>query len=133
MDGPADVEALVEAFETMYAKVYPEGAKLSGAGYSLTTVNLEAIAPKPQPRLRRHALGEAAVAAGAVVGTREVFHADRWVTFTVYEMHGLAAGNLVPGPAIIRDPMTTVVIPPGREMWLDEYLILHYRAQAARN
>lgn len=40
----------------------------------------------------------------------------------------LQAGNIIAGPAIIRDPMTTVVIPPAKEMWLDTYKILHYRA-----
>ena len=42
-------------------------------------------------------------------------------------MAALAPGNEIPGPAIIRDPMTTVVIPPGHEMWLDAKRILHYR------
>lgn len=32
-----------------------------------------------------------------------------------------------PPPAIIIDPMTTVVVPPGRSMELDAYRILHYR------
>ena len=40
-------------------------------------------------------------------------------------------GNVVHGPAIIRDPMTTVVIPPGHEMALDALRILHYRAAPA--
>jgi N-methylhydantoinase A len=129
MRGPADIARLIHAFETMYAKVYPEGAKFSGAGYSLTSVNLEAIAPKPQPHLRRYPLGAATPPAAATVGTRAVFHKTRWVDFTVYEMAALEPGNVVPGPAIIRDPMTTVVIPPGKEMWFDGYKILHYRSR----
>ncbi|MCP5198454.1 MAG: hydantoinase/oxoprolinase family protein [Gammaproteobacteria bacterium] len=131
MRGPEDIRAMVEAFETMYSKVYPEGAKFSGAGYSLTEVSIEAIAPKPQPRLARHALAGSEPAAQARVGTREVYHQDAWVTFAVYEMKELTAGNVVHGPAIIRDPMTTVVVPPGHEMAFDEHLILHYRASAA--
>ena len=128
MAGPDDVRRLIDAFETMYAKVYPEGSKFSAAGYSLSEVNLEAIAPKPQPRLRRHELGTTTPPAAALVGTREVYHKDGWLPFTVYEMAELVAGNVVRGPAIIRDPMTTVVIPPGHEMALDAHLILHYRA-----
>jgi N-methylhydantoinase A len=128
MDGPADIHALVDAFETMYSKVYPEGAKFSGAGYSLTTVNLEAIAPKPQPRLRQSELAGAAPSTAAYVGTREVYHKDGWLPFKIYEMVELKPGNVICGPAIIRDPMTTVVIPPAKEMWIDAYKILHYRS-----
>ncbi|MGR8919400.1 MAG: hydantoinase/oxoprolinase family protein [Gammaproteobacteria bacterium] len=127
MTGPEDIRAMIDAFETMYAKVYPEGAKFSGAGYSLTEVSLEAIAPKPQPALKLHELNDETPPPAAHVGRRDVFHVDRWVEFDVYEMVELLAGNVVKGPAIIRDPMTTVVIPPGREMFLDGHHILHYR------
>ncbi|MBK8957267.1 MAG: hydantoinase/oxoprolinase family protein [Proteobacteria bacterium] len=127
MNGPADIQRMIDAFETMYSKVYPEGAKFSGAGYSLTTVNLEAIAPKPQPKLRRYEVAGATPSAAAYVGTREVYHKDGWLPFKIYEMVELAPGNVIAGPAIIRDPMTTVVIPPAREMWIDAYKILHYR------
>lgn len=127
MNGPADVTRMIDAFETMYAKMYPEGSKFTDAGYSLTEVNLEAIAPKPQPQLMQHALEGETPADAAFVERRKVYHKTGWVDFSVYEMAELRAGNVVQGPAIIRDPMTTVVIPPGRDMRLDEYLILHYR------
>ena len=133
MQGPADIQRLIDAYEAMYAKVYPEGAKFSDAGYSLTTINLEAIAPKPQPSLRMSALADETPAPAAYVGTREVYHKTAWVTFNVYEMALLEPGNLVAGPAIIRDPMTTVVIPPHMEMWFDAYKILHYRTSTIRS
>lgn len=126
MDGPEDVRNMIQAFEDMYAKVYPEGAKFSGAGYSLTEVSVEAIAPKPQPKLMQHELSGAEPSAEAFVGERDVFHKDAWVSFKVYEMAELQPGNRVDGPAIIRDPMTTVVIPPARAMSLDAFKILHY-------
>ena len=128
MAGPQDIQRMIDAFEAMYSKVYPEGAKFSGAGYSLTTVNLEAIAPKPHPKLRQYPLAGAAPSAAACVGTRAVYHQDAWLPFKIYEMVELQAGNIIAGPAIIRDPMTTVVIPPAKEMWIDTYKILHYRA-----
>ncbi|MBI4694953.1 MAG: hydantoinase/oxoprolinase family protein [Gammaproteobacteria bacterium] len=122
-----DVERLIEAFETMYTKVYPEGARFPDAGYSLTAVYLEAIAPKPQPMLAAHPLAGAKPSDKAYVESRNVYHGGQWTPFSVYEMVELEAGNVVEGPAIIRDPMTTVVIPPGRSMSFDKYRILHYR------
>ncbi len=127
MAGANDVRRMIAAFEDMYTKVYPEGARFPDAGYSLTTVNLEAVAPKPQPSLPDYPLAGVVPSPEAYVETREVYHKNAWAPFKVYEMGGLQPGNEIPGPAIIRDPMTTVVIPPGREMWLDAKRILHYR------
>lgn len=126
MKTAADVQRMLDAFEAMYSKVYPEGAKFTEAGYSLTEVNLEAIAPKPQPLLRRYDLASEAPPDAAAVGSREVYHKDQRMMFEIFEMGELLPGNVVQGPAIIRDPMTTVVIPPDRRMRLDQYKILHY-------
>jgi N-methylhydantoinase A len=126
MNGPADVQNLILAYEDMYTKVYPEGAKFGAAGYSLTDIHLEAIADKPQPQLVKHKLAFEEPDQDAFVETRKVYHKDKWVEFKVWEMAKLLPGNIVGGPSIIRDPMTTVVIPPGKKMRLDEYLILHY-------
>jgi acetone carboxylase beta subunit len=126
MDGPKDIQTMIAAFETMYSKVYPEGAKFGSAGYSLTDIHLEAIADKPQPKLLRHDLSGSEPDANAFVEKRDVYHKDGWVSFDVWEMGELKAGNTVKGPSIIRDPMTTVVIPPNKKMYIDEYLILHY-------
>ena len=52
---------------------------------------------------------------------------DAYSMVTDFDDAWIAAGNVVQGPANIRDPMTTVVVPPGRRNELDEYLVLHYR------
>ena len=126
MNGPDDIQNLIQAYEEMYAKVYPEGAKFGSAGYSLTDIHLEAIAEKPQPQLIKHKLEGEQPNQEAYVETRNVYHKNGWVEFKVWEMAKLMAGNVVEGPSIIRDPMTTVVIPPDKKMRFDEYLILHY-------
>ena len=127
MRGPGEIDRMIEAFESMYRKLYPEGARFPDAGYSLTAIHLEAIAPKPQPVLRERALEGATPKDSAYVETREVYHRDAFTPFRVYEMQELAPGNVVEGPAIIRDPMTTVVVPPGKRMEFDAFGILHYR------
>jgi len=127
MDGAADVARMIDAFEAMYTKVYPAGARFPDAGYSLTTVNLEAVAPKPQPSLSEHELSGIEPDPDAFVETRQVYHKNSWAPFKVYEMAALKPGNEIQGPAIIRDPMTTVVIPPERMMSIDARRILHYR------
>lgn len=127
MEGAGDIQNLINAFEDMYTKVYPEGARFPDAGYSITSVNLEAVAPKPQPVLHADELSDPTPLSAAYVETRKAFHRDQWLDFQVWEMAELKAGNVVAGPAIIRDPMTTVIIPPGKSMEFDQYRILHYR------
>lgn len=122
-----DIDRVIEAFETMYTKIYPEGARFPDAGYSITELYIQAIAPKPKPAIVEHPLAGAKPTDSAFVETRNVFHQGTWRDFTVWQMEALLAGNVIEGPAIIRDPMTTVVIPPGKRIEFDEYLVLHYR------
>ena len=63
----------------------------------------------------------------AYVHSRSVYHRGAFRDFRVWQMSELRAGNHVVGPAIIRDPMTTLVIPPEHEVRFDEYMIIHYR------
>lgn len=127
MNGPEDIQKMIDAFEKMYTKVYPDGARFPDAGYSLTTVNLEAVAPKPQPILKEYETSGKTPPDAAYVEQRDVYHKNKWTPFNIYEMAELLPGNDVVGPAIIRDPMTTVVIPPNHTMSLDSRRVLHYK------
>ena len=122
-----DTNRVIDAFEKMYTKVYPEGARFPQAGYSISEVYLQAIAPKPQPEMAEHELASTIPANSAYVGSRKVYHDGKWTDFKVWQMGELRAGNVIPGPSIIRDPMTTVVIPPGKQIEIDRFMVLHYR------
>lgn len=124
---PEDLDRVVAAFESMYTKVYPEGARFPQAGYSITEVYLQAVAPKPQPEMAEHELASSRPGDSAYVESRKVYHDGKWTDFSVWQMGELKAGNVVVGPAIIRDPMTTVVVPPGKRVEIDKFMVLHYR------
>ncbi len=127
LTAPADVDRLVAAFEDMYTKIYPEGARFPEVGYAVSEVYVKAMVPKAMPVIQRHALQGARPRDSAYVGNRTIHHKGRPFDFGVWQMAELAAGNRIEGPAIIRDPMTTVVIPPDKRIEIDEYLVLHYR------
>ncbi len=127
LSGPEDLDRVVAAFEKVYTEIYPAGARFPEGGYAVTDVYLHAVVPKPMPTLEEHALVEPKPSDSALVGTRQVFHDGDWRTFDVWQMEELKAGNVVGGPSIIRDPMTTVVIPPGFEVAFDRYTVMHYR------
>lgn len=127
LSNPEDLDRVVAAFEEMYTKVYPEGARFPAAGYSITEVYLQAVAPKPQPEMAEHELASSKPGDSAYVGSRKVYHDGKWTDFAIWQMGELRPGNVVVGPSIIRDPMTTVVVPPGKRVELDKFMVLHYR------
>ena len=57
--------------------------------------------------------------------------ADGWAATEIYEMGLLAAGNVIPGPAILEAPATTLVVPPDRIVELDEHGIFHLGQRSA--
>jgi N-methylhydantoinase A len=77
--------------------------------------------------MAEHALSSTVPANSAYVGSRKVYHEGKWTDFKVWQMGELRAGNVIVGPSIIRDPMTTVVIPPGKQIEIDRFMVLHYR------
>lgn len=127
VESAVDLDRIVMAFEKVYTEIYPAGARFPEGGYAITDVYLHAVVPKPTPSLEQHSLAGEKPSDSAFVGTREVFHDGEWRTFDVWQMEELRAGNLVRGPSIIRDPMTTVVVPPRFEIAFDQWTVMHYR------
>ncbi len=121
-----DVDGLINAFEGMYTRIYPEGARFPEVGYAISEIYIKAVIPKATPAVPKHKLSGKTPADSAYVGSREVNHLGKFYDFKVWQMGELVAGNVIEGPSIIRDPMTTVVIPPGKRIEIDEYMILHY-------
>lgn len=127
MESAADVDRVVAAFENVYTEMYPVGARFPEGGYAVTEVYLHAVVPRHQPTLERHALAPRTPSASAHVGLRNVYHDGEWRNFDVWQMEGLKPGNVLQGPCVIQDPMTTVVTPPGYEIAFDEWRVMHHR------
>jgi acetone carboxylase, beta subunit len=127
IESAADLDRLVMAFEKVYTEIYPVGARFPEGGYAVTDVYLHAVVPKPMPTLQQHPLEGSEPKDSAYVGTRDVFHGGEWRSFDIWQMEELRPGNVIRGPSIIQDPMTTVVIPPGHEIDFDQWRVMHYR------
>jgi len=111
-----DVDGLVMAFEKMYTQIYPEGARFPEVGYAISELYIKAVVPKAMPVILQHSLGSETPPDSAYVNIRKVSHKGQFHDFKVWQMAELTAGNVIPGPSIIRDPMTTMVIPPGKRV-----------------
>jgi len=116
-----DMDRLIAAFEEKYSKVYAYGARHPEAGYQMFEVGLRASVPKPKPDIRRYPLSEKITPKTAFKGEREVYNNQTWKKAKLYEMDLLEPGNEVRGLAIIEAPATTLPVPVGKKIVIDEY------------
>lgn len=121
IDSAEDWRALIDAFETQYSQTYSRAARYPQAGYDLFEVGLVVRAPKIRPRLRRHELAGERPGPEARAGVRRTYFDGEWVESTVLDIDGMRPGNRIEGPAVLENAYTTVVVPPGRAVHMDEY------------
>jgi N-methylhydantoinase A len=109
--GRGDLPAVEAAFHAVHERVYGYGR----AGQPVELVNLRAVHtwPVPDPVVRRPARAGAPAVPGPA-GERPAFFAPGgFVRTPVFERRRLPAGVRLPGPAIVEQPDTTTVVPPG--------------------
>jgi acetone carboxylase, beta subunit len=117
----ADVDRLIAAWEDLYSKINSRVARYEGAGYQIFELGLLASVEKVKPRIVKQPLGPPEPEAKAHKGTRNMYWKGRWLPASLWEMELLKPGNQVVGPAIIEHPATTLVIPEGKRVDIDEW------------
>lgn len=115
-----DLARLVEAFERVYSSLYPKAGRYPEAGYLIMEVAVSAIVATPRPALPRTELRGERPPAEAAKGERRAWWKGEWLRFRILDMERVEAGNVIDGPAILEDPATTLVVPPGRRARFDE-------------
>jgi N-methylhydantoinase A/oxoprolinase/acetone carboxylase beta subunit len=116
-----DVNALLNAFEITYSRKYTHAAKYPEVGYQIMEVGLHALVPKLKPQLRKYPLRGKAPLEKALKGEREVYQGGEWKRAKIYEMDLLESGAEVNGLAILEAPATTMLVPGGKKVRVDEY------------
>lgn len=123
----ADVEMVCNAFEKTYSRIYPAASRFPEAGYLVTSVYVEAVVPKILPKLITYPLKGQEPVKAAKKGERDVYWEGSWLKSDVWDMELMEPGNRIDGPAIIEHPMTTLPIPPGRYVEMDEHMAIWFR------
>ncbi|MFC1911014.1 hydantoinase/oxoprolinase family protein [Chloroflexota bacterium] len=121
IDSPQDMEKLIAAFEDKYSRVYAYGARHAEAGYQMFEAGIRASVPKPKPKITKYPLSTILPSPEAYKGYRKVFNQGKWKTAKLYEMDVLNPGNEIEGLAIIEASATTLPIPEGKKIVIDEY------------
>ena len=121
---------LLQLFEDLYERINRRVAKYRKGGYLITEIGLFARIPTPKPQFPRQRLDGRAPSAAARKETRDVYIEGAWHPASIWDMEGLRPGNVVDGLSIIEHSMTTLLIPPGMSVSMDErgFLWLSKRA-----
>ncbi|HEY3189645.1 MAG TPA: hypothetical protein VGJ70_19305, partial [Solirubrobacteraceae bacterium] len=124
--GPLDEAALGELvadFHRRYETVYGHGAGLREARVEVVTYRVRASAISPKPRVVATPEGDREPAAEARAGRRPVYWTELgdFDETPVFLGERLRPGNVLPGPAIIQVPDTTIVVHPFQTARVDSY------------
>jgi N-methylhydantoinase A/acetone carboxylase beta subunit len=123
-----DAQALCDAFESTYQRMYARAASSPELGYLVAQAIVKGSVPVEQPRLP---VLEAASGSPPVKDTRPVWWDDGWVQTAIHEMDDVRPGHALDGPAILEAESTTFPIPPDRRARLDEHGIFHLENREA--
>jgi len=124
INSPQDMDKLIATFEELYEKVYAGVAKYARAGYQIMELGLTVTIPKVKPKLSRRRLEGEKPLPEAFKGKREVYLEGKWHKAAIYDMDKLRPGNKVRGIAVVEAPATTLFIPPGKQVKMDEWSLL---------
>lgn len=119
-----DMDKLTDAFEALYEKIYSGVAKHKRAGFQILELGLIATLPKIKPRLVKRPLEGEVPSRQAIKHERQVYYDGRWHNAVIYDMDGLRPGNVVEGISVIEAPATTLFVPPGKKVRMDEWSML---------
>jgi len=126
-----DLHELMKGYEEVYTSIYPKQALYSEVGYQILELALSADLETPKPAVPVQTLAGPTPSSSSVKGRRAGHWRGADITFDIYEMDELRAGNVVNGPAVIEHPATTLLIPPTHHVGFDERRLIHYRAGQA--
>jgi len=112
------LEAMTTAFHACHETLY--GYAMTGAPVELINlrVTVRGLTDKPAVEAQPHAGSDAGAAR---TGSREAWFDGGFQEAPLYDGLALAHGHLVPGPAIVVQPTTTICVPPDFELACDAY------------
>jgi len=115
---PEDIKKITEEFHKKHEEIFT--FSMPWVPIELRTLRLIAKVPVQTIEMKKIAAGSQD-ASGALKRKRSCYFSGGYMETPVYDDSKLAAGNVIPGPAVVESPVTTMIIPPGFNCGLDEY------------
>jgi N-methylhydantoinase A len=117
--GALDVAAIRAAFETRYRAAY--GRLLEGIAMRVLNLRVAVVGRRPKLDLIGLAPKPGGSVGAAQRGTRRIYVDGSHAEAPIYARLALPAGAVVPGPAILEQPDTTILIDPGLAGSVDRF------------
>ncbi len=121
LGSPAHVDGIIARFEELFTRMYTLAGRPPYPTYLVSEVAVIAQVDTPKPALVRHELEGPQPRPQALKERRPVYHRGRWQEANIYEMSELRPGNVIQGLAVIEAPSTTLFVPEGWRVRIDEY------------
>jgi N-methylhydantoinase A/oxoprolinase/acetone carboxylase beta subunit len=128
--GPDLGQTLPEDFAGRYAQVYGEGAVLAGGRIEIDMHRVTGTRAVARPPLA--ARPQATVPAEPKSQRQVHFGGTGFVATDIFDGAALQPGQVIAGPAVIERMGDSVVLPPGYQAAVDQYLSLSLTKAAAR-
>jgi N-methylhydantoinase A len=113
-----DIEQLAEEFHAQHEKLYT----FSMPWVPVELCNLRLIAKIDVKKIEVSRIAAGAEDASAAIKSKRLCFFNGGYTETpIYDSSRLKPGNFIPGPAVVEEPVTTLVIPGGFNCCIDEY------------
>jgi len=123
LDTPADVDRLLARFEDVFGKMFTLAGKPPQPLYFCTEVSVIAQVDTVKPKVIKYDLEGKKPPKKALKGKRRLFQKGDWHEANLYEMDELRPGNEISGLAVIEAPNTTLFLPAGWRMRIDEHRV----------
>jgi len=117
--GTLDAGAIRAAFEARYRAAY--GRLLEGIAMRVLNLRVAVIGRRPKLDLAALAPAQGGSVAAAQRGSRRIYLDGSYVVAPIYARLGLPAGAVVPGPAILEQPDTTIFVDPDLAGTVDRF------------
>jgi len=114
--GEQDLKRLMEDFHAEHRRRY--GYAITDEVVEFVDFTVTAVGPTVDP----HVPALVPRDGDSRKGSRPVYFRDHgWVDTVVYDRELLNAGELIEGPAVVEERMSTTIIHPGQDLGVDEY------------
>lgn len=124
-EGPIDdaaLEATIALFERLYEEKYGKESAYREAGIELVSFRIRGSGTVRKPELSEELRVEEDASHAVVKTVQAWVDADEQMAeLDGYDFERLRPGNVVPGPAVVWTPITTLVLAPGQHAELDGY------------
>ena len=120
----SDVLAIYENFEREFIKAYSALSVFPEGGVDVSSFVLRSTFVSPKLKIPKFPLRSTKAPQESYKGKREAFWQELggFKPTSIYDSSRLEPGNKLEGPAIVEAIDTTIVLPPGRTLAINEYL-----------